>query len=164
MYYYDQLGCNNSDQPDDAALWTLARYTAEVEEVRRGLGLEQFVLFGHSWGGILAMEYALHHQQHLRALVISNMTAGVQSFLKRASFLKSQLPPQTLARLTALEAKQCCCSTADPASATNISRPLNLGGAGPQFFGPDFVLAAGHRQHADARDTNTGGIEPIGAR
>ena len=84
MYYYDQLGCNNSDQPDDPSLWTLARYTAEVEEVRRGLGLEQFVLFGHSWGGILAMEYALHHQQHLRGLVISNMTAGVQSFLKRA--------------------------------------------------------------------------------
>ena len=106
MYYYDQLGCNNSDQPDDASLWTLARYTAEVEEVRRGLGLEQFVLFGHSWGGILAMEYALHHQQHLRALVISNMTAGVQSFLKRASFLKSQLPPPTLARLTALEARE----------------------------------------------------------
>jgi proline-specific peptidase len=99
-------GCNNSDQPDDASLWTLARYTAEVEEVRRGLGLEQFVLFGHSWGGILAMEYALHHQQHLRGLVISNMTAGVQAFLKLASFLKSQLPPQTLARLTALEAKE----------------------------------------------------------
>jgi proline iminopeptidase len=105
MYYYDQLGCNNSDQPDDSSLWTLARYTAEVEEVRRGLGLDQFILYGHSWGGILAMEYALHHQQHLRALVISNMTAGVQAFLKRANFLKSQLPPKTLARLTALEAK-----------------------------------------------------------
>jgi proline iminopeptidase len=53
MYYYDQLGCNNSDQPDDPALWTLARYTEEVEEVRRGLGLDDFVLYGHSWGGIL---------------------------------------------------------------------------------------------------------------
>jgi len=106
MYFYDQLGCNNSDQPDDPALWTLARYTEEVEEVRRGLGLEQFVLYGHSWGGILAIEYALQHQQHLRGLVISNMTAGVQSFLKRAAFLKRQLPPKTLARLTALEAKE----------------------------------------------------------
>jgi proline-specific peptidase len=52
MYYYDQLGCNNSDQPDDPSLWTLARYTEEVE-VRRALGLEHFVLFGHSWGGML---------------------------------------------------------------------------------------------------------------
>jgi alpha-beta hydrolase superfamily lysophospholipase len=58
IYYYDQLGCNNSDVPDDPSLWTLPRYLEEVEEVRRGLGLEQFVLYGHSWGGILALEYA----------------------------------------------------------------------------------------------------------
>jgi proline iminopeptidase len=106
MYYYDQLGCNNSDQPDDPSLWTLARYTEEVEEVRRGLGLEHFILYGHSWGGILAIEYALHHQQHLRGLVISDMTAGVQSYLKRTDFIKRQLPSDTLARLTALEAKE----------------------------------------------------------
>ncbi|HSZ07939.1 MAG TPA: proline iminopeptidase-family hydrolase [Steroidobacteraceae bacterium] len=106
MYYYDQLGCNNSDQPDDPSLWTLARYTEEVEEVRRGLGLEHFVLYGHSWGGILAMEYALHYQQNLRGLVISDMTAGTQAYLKRTAYIKRQLPPDTLARLTALEAKE----------------------------------------------------------
>jgi proline iminopeptidase len=106
MYYYDQLGCNNSDQPDDPELWTLDRYTTEVEEVRRGLGLEHFILYGHSWGGILAIEYALHHQQHLRGLVISDMTAGIQSYLRRTDFIKRQLPPDTLARLAALEAKE----------------------------------------------------------
>jgi proline iminopeptidase len=106
MYYYDQLGCNNSDQPDDPTLWTLARYTEEVEEVRRGLGLEPFVLYGHSWGGMLAIEYALNYPQHLRALIISNMTAGVQSYLKHVNVIKQQLPAGTLARLTALEAKQ----------------------------------------------------------
>jgi proline iminopeptidase len=106
MYYYDQLGCTNSDQPDDTSLWTLSRYTQEVEEVRQALGLEHFVLFGQSWGGILAMEYALNHQQHLRGLVISNMTAGIQSYLKRAASIKRQLPPDTLARLTALESKE----------------------------------------------------------
>ena len=106
MYYYDQLGCNNSDQPDEPSLWTLARYTEEVEEVRRALGLDHFVLYGHSWGGILAIEYALKHQENLRGLVISNMTAGVQSFLKRADFIKRHLPPDTQARLAALEAKE----------------------------------------------------------
>lgn len=106
MYYYDQLGCNNSDRPDDSSLWTLARYTDEVEEVRRALGLRHFVLYGHSWGGMLAIEYALNYQQHLRALVISNMTAGIQSYLKRTASIKVQLPPATLARLTALEAKE----------------------------------------------------------
>ena len=106
MYYYDQLGCNNSDQPDDPSLWTLARYTEEVEEVRRALGLEHFVLYGHSWGGVLAIEYALKHQQQLRGLVISNMTAGVQAYLKRADYIKRHLPPDTQVRLAALEAKQ----------------------------------------------------------
>jgi proline iminopeptidase len=106
MYYYDQLGVNNSDQPDDPSLWTLPRYVEEVEEVRRGLGLDQFVLYGHSWGGMLALEYALGHQRHLRGLVISNMTAGIQSYLKRTAALKLLLPPASRARLAALEAKQ----------------------------------------------------------
>jgi proline iminopeptidase len=105
MYYYDQLGVGNSDVPDDPSLWTLPRYLTEVEEVRRGLGLDHFVLYGHSWGGILAMEYALHYQQHLRGLVISNMTAGTQAYLKRTAALKTQLlSPESLARFNALEA------------------------------------------------------------
>jgi proline iminopeptidase len=104
MYYYDQLGCNNSDQPDDDSLWKLERYVEEVEEVRRGLGLEQFVLYGHSWGGILAIEYALKYQKHLRGLVISNMTAGMQSFLKHTESWKRQLPARSLARLRQLDA------------------------------------------------------------
>ncbi len=106
IYYYDQLGCNNSDHPDDPSLWTLPRYLNEVEEVRRGLGLDNFILYGHSWGGTLAMEYALNYQQHLRGLVISNMTAGTKSYLKRTAAIKLQLPPEKLARLNALEAKQ----------------------------------------------------------
>lgn len=73
LYYYDQLGCNNSDRPNDSRLWTLPGYLEEVEEVRRGLDLDQFVLFGHSWGGILAIEYALKYQHRLHGLMISNM-------------------------------------------------------------------------------------------
>lgn len=106
MYYYDQLGCGNSDQPDDPSLWTLPRYLEEVEEVRKGLGLDNFVLYGHSWGGVLGIEYALTHQRHLRGLVISNMTAGMQSLLKHLDTIKQQLPPASLAKLLALEAKE----------------------------------------------------------
>jgi proline iminopeptidase len=105
MYYYDQLGVGNSDVPDDSSLWTLLRYLNEVEEVRQGLKLDDFVLYGHSWGGILALEYALKYPLHLRGLVISNMTAGVESYLKRIAALKEQLlPPEALAQLNALEA------------------------------------------------------------
>lgn len=106
MYYYDQLGCGNSDQPDDPALWTLPRYLEEVEEVRIGLGLDNFVLYGHSWGGVLAIEYALHHQRHLRGLVISNMTAGIKSLLRHLAVIKRQLPAATQAELQTLEAAE----------------------------------------------------------
>jgi len=62
FHYYDQLGSHYSDQPDDPSLWTVARFCDEVEQVRAALGLENFYLFGHSWGGMLGIEYALKHQ------------------------------------------------------------------------------------------------------
>src|SRR2546421_9887661 len=73
-YYYDQLGSGFSDQPADPSLWELDRFVDEVDQVRQALGLDagSFVLCGQSWGGILGMEDALAHQEHLRGLVISN--------------------------------------------------------------------------------------------
>jgi proline iminopeptidase len=106
MYYYDQLGCNNSDHPTDTSLWTLPRYVEEVEEVRRGLGLEHFVLYGHSWGGILAMEYALKYPQHLRGLVISNMAASSDAVLRHTAEWKRVLSPEDRAKLEVIEEKQ----------------------------------------------------------
>ena len=106
FYYYDQLGSSYSDQPDDRSLWTLPRFVEEVEEVRQGLGLDNFVLYGHSWGGMLAIDYALKYQQHLRGMVISNMTAGIQSYLKRTQALKALITPKNRARMAELEAAQ----------------------------------------------------------
>ncbi len=106
MYYYDQLGCGNSDQPDDLSLWTRDRYREEVEEVRIGLGLDNFVLYGQSWGGMLSIEYALKYQHHLRGLVISNMTAGIQAYLARLDHLKSLLSDTSRAELDRLEAAE----------------------------------------------------------
>ena len=67
-YYYYQLGSAYCDQPNDLDLWDLDRFVDEVEQVRLVLGLDytNFYLLGHSWGGILATEYALHYQQHLK--------------------------------------------------------------------------------------------------
>ena len=81
-YYYDQLGSFYSDQPDDPDLWQVDRFVDEVEQVRVALGLDagNFFLLGHSWGGILATEYALKHQQHLKGLVISSMMASIPAY------------------------------------------------------------------------------------
>ncbi len=105
FYYYDQLGSSYSDQPDDTSLWTIDRFREEVEQVRQALGLENFYLFGHSWGGMLGIEYALKYQQHLKGLVISSMTASIPSYMAYAAKLRAALPAETIAILDKYEAK-----------------------------------------------------------
>ena len=94
FYYYDQLGVGNSDHPDDPSLWTVDRYREEVEQVRKGLGLDHFILYGSSWGGMLGIEYALAHQEHLKALIISDMTASIRSYEAYAQKLLQELPEE----------------------------------------------------------------------
>jgi proline iminopeptidase len=106
-YYYDQLGSAYSDQPDEPELWELPRFVDEVEQVRRALGLDRdsFYLLGHSWGGILAIEYALKYQQHLKGLVISNMMASVPAYNEYARTVLMPAMDQTaLAEIQQLEA------------------------------------------------------------
>jgi proline iminopeptidase len=82
--YYDQLGSINSDKPSDTSLWNTARFVEEVEQVRKALKLDNsnFYLLGHSWGGILAMEYALKYQQNMKGLIISNMMSSCPAYDK----------------------------------------------------------------------------------
>ncbi|GAB4530864.1 MAG: proline-specific peptidase family protein [Parvularculaceae bacterium] len=106
-YYYDQLGSKRSDQPEDDRLWTIPRFVEEVEQVRKALGMnaDNFYLLGNSWGGLLAMEYALKYQQNLKGLVISNMMASLPAYDRYADeVLAKRLDPDALAEIRALEA------------------------------------------------------------
>lgn len=91
IYYYDQLGCGNSDNPADTTLWNTHRYVEEVEQVRKGLGLDQFYIVGHSWGSMLAMEYLAKYQSHVKGAVFSNMTAGIKDYTDYSDTLKRKL-------------------------------------------------------------------------
>jgi proline iminopeptidase len=107
-YYYDQLGSAFSDQPDFPELWDLPRFVEEVEQVRQALKLDRdnFFLLGHSWGGILAMEYALKYQQHLKGLIISNMVASIPAYNDYAEkVLMPGIDPQVLAEVKAIETR-----------------------------------------------------------
>jgi proline iminopeptidase len=106
-YYYDQLGSAYSDQPDDPDLWNIERFVDEVEQVRQALDLhrDNFYLVGHSWGGILAIEYALRFQRNLKGLVISNMMASIPAYNEYANkVLKPGMDPGGLAEIERLEA------------------------------------------------------------
>lgn len=106
--YYDQLGCGNSDNPKDTSLWDLPRYVEEVEQVRTALHLDKtnFYLLGHSWGGLLAMEYAVKYQDNLKGLIISNMVSDVPAYGKYAEdVLAKQMDPKVLDSIRRIEAK-----------------------------------------------------------
>jgi proline iminopeptidase len=109
VYLYDQLGSYFSDQPDDPDLWEIPRFVDEVEQVRQALGLgpDDFYLYGQSWGGILAMEYALAHGDNLKGLIISNMMASIPLYNEYAEeVLMPQIDPEVLAEIKALEAAE----------------------------------------------------------
>jgi len=108
-YYYDQLGSYYSDQPKDLSLWDLPRFVEEVEQVRKALKLDKqnFYLFGQSWGGILAMEYALKYQENLKGLIISNMVASIPDYMDYSdNVLAPKLPKDVLDEIMVYENKE----------------------------------------------------------
>ncbi len=108
-YYYDQLGSFYSDQPKDSSLWRTERFVEEVEQVRKALGMDStnFFLLGHSWGGILATEYALKYQKNLKGLIISNMMSSIPAYEEYAEkVLEPAMDQKVLAEVKALEAKK----------------------------------------------------------
>lgn len=112
--YYDQLGSAYSDKPEDDDLWTLPRFVEEVEQVRQALHLDRdsLCLLGHSWGGMLAMEYALKYQQHLKCLVISNMMDSIPAYNGYAE--RVLMPAMDQAQLNLVKQLEATGKTDDP--------------------------------------------------
>ena len=107
--YYDQLGCGNSDNPKDTSMWDLPRFVEEVEQVRTALHLDKnnFYLLGHSWGGILAMQYALKYQDNLKGLIISNMMSSCPDYGKYGEeVLAKQFDRKILDSIRTIETKK----------------------------------------------------------
>jgi len=106
--YYDQLGTGFSENPNDTTMWDLPRYVEEVEQVRVALNLnkDNFYLLGHSWGGILGMQYALKYQDNLKGLIVSNMMASCPKYGEYSKVLAKQMNPEILKTIKDLEAKK----------------------------------------------------------
>lgn len=99
VIFYDQLGCGRSDQPSDPSLWTVDLFVDEVIAVRRALGLERAHLLGQSWGGMLALEYALTQPGGLASLILASTTASIPHWMSEANRLRAGLPEDVQATL-----------------------------------------------------------------
>jgi proline-specific peptidase len=96
---YDQLGSGESDRPDDTSLWTVPRFVEELETVRTQLQLGRMHLLGQSWGGILALQYALDHPEGVKSLVLSNTAASVAEIFQGMTQLRLDLGADLYTRM-----------------------------------------------------------------
>ncbi|MCV7091468.1 proline iminopeptidase-family hydrolase [Mycobacterium interjectum] len=104
VIFWDQLGCGRSRRPSNAQLWTMERAVAEMDAVVKALGLDRFHVFGNSWGGMLAQQYALDVASDAASLTISNSIASIPEFSNMVARLKSELNPATQAAIDRHEA------------------------------------------------------------
>ncbi|WP_293898274.1 proline iminopeptidase-family hydrolase [Phenylobacterium sp.] len=105
VIFYDQLGCGLADSPADEKIYTIQRAVDEVDAVRKALGLEKIILFGHSWGGMLAIEYLCQGRgKGVEKLILGGALASVPQAAAGQQRLIDQLPDGKGARLHALEA------------------------------------------------------------
>jgi pimeloyl-ACP methyl ester carboxylesterase len=93
VVFYDQLGGGDSDKPDDPALWTVDTFLEQLRSVREALGLERLHLFGSSWGGMLALEYALTGPEGLASLVLNSTPTSAPRWAEETRRLHAELPP-----------------------------------------------------------------------
>lgn len=95
VVFYDQLGCGHSPAPDDTSLWTIDRFVQELATVRKALGLDKVHIYGHSWGGTLALEYMKTHPEGVESIVMASPMLDAQRWMHDADSLKRTLPDST---------------------------------------------------------------------
>lgn len=98
VVFYDQLGCGQSDRPADPALWTRERFARELAAVRAALGLDEVILYGHSWGSILAVDYlsgrAGERPRGVRGVILAGPALSIPRWVADSRRLMATLPPE----------------------------------------------------------------------
>ncbi len=94
VVFYDQLGCGSSDHPDDESLWSVDLFLEELHAVRSALGLDRVHVLGHSWGGMLAMEYACTRPAGLLGVVVASAPASMAEWVRECRRLLGLMAPE----------------------------------------------------------------------
>ena len=130
---YDQLGCGRSDRPNEPSLWQVETFIDELTALRDALGLDQIHLLGHSWGGMLAIEYLLTRPTGVRSLILSSALCSTRFWVEEARRLRDQLPSYVVAAMRRFEehhVKQ------------GLAAPLTRGGTRPGITPPAVAVPA----------------------
>ncbi|MCD4866087.1 proline iminopeptidase-family hydrolase [Pseudomonas sp. PLB05] len=106
VVHYDQLGNGRSThlRGIDPGFWTVALFLDELNNLLRHLGIDQYVLLGQSWGGMLGAEHGVRQPAGLRGLIIANSPASMALWREAAAGLRAELPLEVQATLARHEA------------------------------------------------------------
>ncbi len=94
VVFYDQLGCGNSDRPDDVSLWTVERFVQELGQLRAALHLDRAHLLGQSWGTILTMDYLLTKPKGIASVIFASGCFSIPRFAADARMLLQGMPAE----------------------------------------------------------------------
>jgi proline iminopeptidase len=89
---FDQLGSGRSDYHEDTSLLKVENFVAQVEALRKELGLKDFYVLGHSWGSALGLEYYLARPDGIKGLIFSSPYFSTAIWDADADTLISTLP------------------------------------------------------------------------
>src|SRR5436853_6895019 len=106
IVFHDQLGVGKSDRPRGTSLFTIGRAVEEAEGVRKALGLGRIHLLGNSYGGMLALAYAIMYQRHLRSLVVASGLPSVPVANAELRRLVRTLPSRVQRTIERLEREE----------------------------------------------------------
>lgn len=107
VVHYDQVGSGRSSHHPraDPSSWMVGRFLDELDQLLQVLDIsDNYVIFGQSWGGMLAAEHAVRRPAGLRGLVLANSPASMPLWSAAATDLRSALPTDVQQTLTAHEA------------------------------------------------------------
>lgn len=94
VVFFDQLACGRSEIPPGTDLFSLAHHVEETEGVRAALGLGRVHLLGSSYGGLLALSYAIQYQRHLRSLITVGGLSDVPFTEREMNRLVDEMPAE----------------------------------------------------------------------
>jgi proline iminopeptidase len=80
---FDQRGCGRSTPLGSLHANTTGHLVADIERIREALGIERWIVFGGSWGSLLALAYARQHPARLCGLVLRGIFLGSPDELQR---------------------------------------------------------------------------------
>jgi proline-specific peptidase len=89
---YDQAGCGRARRGGPRKLFTVDGFVAELEAIRRTLGLERMHLFGHSFGGVIIGEYALRYPERVASLIFCSASIDIPRWVEDGERLVGALP------------------------------------------------------------------------